>query len=587
MPGPRAALVADRRAAAPAGRVPAAVPAGRLLGAAARRPAAAARLRERRHERGIRWYDGREWRHHHGIRRRDRRQRRHDRGLRRRHLRERWHDRGLRWCDRGERRPRGRWRRWRFRGCGRCGRLWRRGAGGVGGAAGQSGTGVVAAGVRWVGRVDLTRRSAPAVLVVGDRLRGQLLRHVALDPDQQQRRLHLQAGRRRNRRRGVHHPRRPADRQRRLSGLGAGTHTVELYRQTEGSQGDSQLMGITVGGGALATPPAAPARLIEVIGDSISCGYGTLGTLSDSDCFPTESAWDTYEAVAARALGADVSTIAMSGQGAYRNYGGDMTNTLPMVYTRALTNDASPAWDFRTQAQAVIVNLGTNDISNGKGDPGTPFETAYTGLLASVRAQVSGRAHRLHHRAAAERQRSHDHRGAHPELRQRPRGRRRSQRRALRPDRRADVRQGRLPVPPRSRREPDHGGPDRDRAARAPRLVRRRRRPGQVIRRREAREPRPSRRRSERHLRPDGSPARAGVGRWSTCDRSRGWRAKVCSRPALEPACQSAVETWRTAVDDRLGDRRDSPPAPRWLVARERRPATVSVCPGRPQEPRC
>jgi lysophospholipase L1-like esterase len=175
------------------------------------------------------------------------------------------------------------------------------------------------------------------------------------------------------------------------TGLGTGTHSVELYRQTEGSQGDSQLMGITVvGGGALATPPAAPARLIEVIGDSISCGYGTLGTLSDSDCFPTESHWDTYEAVAARALGADVSTIAMSGQGAYRNYGGDMTNTLPMVYTRALTNDASPAWDFRTQAQAVIVNLGTNDISNGKGDPGTAFETAYTGLLGSIRSKYPG-----------------------------------------------------------------------------------------------------------------------------------------------------------------------------------------------------
>jgi lysophospholipase L1-like esterase len=61
-----------------------------------------------------------------------------------------------------------------------------------------------------------------------------------------------------------------------------------------------------------------------------------------------------------------------------------------MVYTRALTNDATPAWDFRTQAQAVIVNLGTNDISNNKGDPGTPFETAYTGLLASVRAKYPG-----------------------------------------------------------------------------------------------------------------------------------------------------------------------------------------------------
>ncbi len=169
------------------------------------------------------------------------------------------------------------------------------------------------------------------------------------------------------------------------AGLAAGMHTVELYRQTEGSQGDAQLAAISIDGGALAPPPAAPARLIEVVGDSISCGYGALGTLSDSDCFPTESHWDSYGAVAARALGADVSTIAVSGQGVYRNYGGDMNGTLPMVYTRALANDPSPAWDFRTQPQAVIVNLGTNDISNGKGDPGTPFETAYAALLASIR----------------------------------------------------------------------------------------------------------------------------------------------------------------------------------------------------------
>jgi lysophospholipase L1-like esterase len=134
-------------------------------------------------------------------------------------------------------------------------------------------------------------------------------------------------------------------------------------------------------------PPPAPARLIEIIGDSITCGYGTLGMLSDSECFSTESHWDSYGAVLARALGADLSTIAMSGQGAYRNYGGDMTNTLPMVYTRALTNDATPLWDFRTQPQAVIINLGTNDISNNKGDPGMPFRTAYTGLVQTVRSK--------------------------------------------------------------------------------------------------------------------------------------------------------------------------------------------------------
>ena len=60
----------------------------------------------------------------------------------------------------------------------------------------------------------------------------------------------------------------------------------------------TRLTGLTVGDGALMDPPAGLNRLIEVIGDSITCGYGDLGTLADTDCYPTESHWDTYEAVA-------------------------------------------------------------------------------------------------------------------------------------------------------------------------------------------------------------------------------------------------------------------------------------------------
>lgn len=170
------------------------------------------------------------------------------------------------------------------------------------------------------------------------------------------------------------------------TGLAAGMHTVELYRQTEGSQGESQLVALTVGGGALVDPPQPPARSLEIVGDSITCGYGLLGTTSDSECYGTESHWDSYGAVTARALGAELSTVAYSGQGAYRNYGGDMTDTAPVTYLRAITNQASSAWDFRVQPQAVVVNLGTNDISNNKGNPGAPFQTAYTGLLEVIRA---------------------------------------------------------------------------------------------------------------------------------------------------------------------------------------------------------
>jgi lysophospholipase L1-like esterase len=170
------------------------------------------------------------------------------------------------------------------------------------------------------------------------------------------------------------------------TGLAAGMHTVELYRQTEGSQGESQLLALSVGGGALVEPPAPLPRSLEIVGDSITCGYGLLGTTADSECYSTESHWDSYGAVTARALGAELSTVAVSGQGVSRNYPGDMTDTAPMTYLRAITNQASSAWDFRTQPQAVIVNLGTNDISNNKGNPGAAFQTAYTGLLEAIRA---------------------------------------------------------------------------------------------------------------------------------------------------------------------------------------------------------
>jgi lysophospholipase L1-like esterase len=170
--------------------------------------------------------------------------------------------------------------------------------------------------------------------------------------------------------------------------LTAGVHTVEVYRQTEGPQGESQLLALTVGDGELMEPPPGPGRLIEVIGDSISCGYGNLGSSADlnaPECITTESHWDTYEAVAARMLGAEVSTIAASGRGVIRNYSGDTSLTMPMIYGRTITNSSQPAWNFSIHPQAVIINLGTNDISNTKGDPGPAFRDTYVDLLTTVR----------------------------------------------------------------------------------------------------------------------------------------------------------------------------------------------------------
>jgi lysophospholipase L1-like esterase len=89
----------------------------------------------------------------------------------------------------------------------------------------------------------------------------------------------------------------------------------------------------------------------------------------------------------ARALDAEVSTIAGSGRGVVRNYPGDSIDTMPQIYERSLATEPLPIWGFSAEPQAVIVNLGTNDLGNGKGDPGPRFATIYRSLVETIRAR--------------------------------------------------------------------------------------------------------------------------------------------------------------------------------------------------------
>ncbi len=170
-------------------------------------------------------------------------------------------------------------------------------------------------------------------------------------------------------------------------GLPDGTHTVALHRQTEGWYGNSRLLALTVDGGTLLAPPAAAPRLMEVVGASVSCGYGNLGTAPCGFTFPTESAFDAYESVAARAVGAELSVVAISGRGVYRNSDGTLTDTMPQIYDRilptSLATAPAPAWDFRVTPQVVVINLGKNDLAVG--DPGQPFVDAYVTFTGALR----------------------------------------------------------------------------------------------------------------------------------------------------------------------------------------------------------
>jgi lysophospholipase L1-like esterase len=169
------------------------------------------------------------------------------------------------------------------------------------------------------------------------------------------------------------------------TGLAAGEHTVELYRRTEGFFGVTEVSMIEVDGELLSVPD--PGRSIEIVGDSITCGYGNEGpNKSCGFSADTENHYETYGAIAARAVGAELSTVAWSGKGVVANYGDDRVEPMPELYDRTLASEAGD-YDFPRSADVVIINLGTNDFSTD-GDPTeAEFVDAYTEFLMHIRSR--------------------------------------------------------------------------------------------------------------------------------------------------------------------------------------------------------
>ena len=177
------------------------------------------------------------------------------------------------------------------------------------------------------------------------------------------------------------------------SGLSNEPHVIEIYRRTEANQGETQFMGFTFGSGGMLLPNLrAPERKIEIIGDSITVGYGNEGPNKDCGFSPqTENHYQTYGAMAARELDAELSTIAWSGKGMVCNYGDDAqacTNPLPVYYERTLPDRSDSRWDFtKAQPQVVVINLGTNDFSTDTDPSETQFVNAYRDFLQRVRGK--------------------------------------------------------------------------------------------------------------------------------------------------------------------------------------------------------
>lgn len=176
------------------------------------------------------------------------------------------------------------------------------------------------------------------------------------------------------------------------------TAEVKIMLLSEAMYGGVGVKSINVTSSAVVPvkPVAERALAVEFIGDSITCAYGVeAGSNGEQFKTSTENFSKSYAYLTAQQLGADYSTCCYSGHGITSGYTSDGTkqagSLIPDCYEKSSKFvDYGTDWDFENarQMDAVVINLGTNDINYIAADPETrnaEFIEEYKKFLTTVR----------------------------------------------------------------------------------------------------------------------------------------------------------------------------------------------------------
>lgn len=165
-----------------------------------------------------------------------------------------------------------------------------------------------------------------------------------------------------------------------------GVHDIILQKRTEGEQGCLKVEEFITDGTFLEAPQPK-RRIIEFVGDSYTCGYGTEAADRNSPFLPSEENPSlTYADILARYFDAEAVHISHSGRGIVRNYG-DYKQQENMVkrYAQAYDEYSEQAWEPNYRADLVVIYLGTNDFSTGKQPSLWAWCESYKNLLLKIR----------------------------------------------------------------------------------------------------------------------------------------------------------------------------------------------------------
>ena len=170
-----------------------------------------------------------------------------------------------------------------------------------------------------------------------------------------------------------------------------GSHKVTIQRRTEGEQGRTTIHSYTVDG-ELTQAEGLKPRMIEFVGDSYTCGYGSENSISSDPFKPeTENCSKTYASILARYFDADIICLAHSGEGIARNYDDGrkdyyMPDRYLTIFDEARQDPVK--WDASKSAfspAVTVIYLGTNDFSTSRQPSRTMFKRNYTRLLKAIK----------------------------------------------------------------------------------------------------------------------------------------------------------------------------------------------------------
>ena len=141
-----------------------------------------------------------------------------------------------------------------------------------------------------------------------------------------------------------------------------GVHTVRIIKDAALGGTTDKLLSLEFSADAESIRPTQPkSRLIEVIGDSITCGYGILPTDNMSVTTGTASAILTFGYRVAEALDADYRILGKGSIGFVVQTGTPSYNMLELYDYQNRYRDGSTLADMSRKADLLLIPLGVND----------------------------------------------------------------------------------------------------------------------------------------------------------------------------------------------------------------------------------